>query len=381
MAGSDEHVKVTRPIRKPVSGGKTLLGHNAGVDDTLPGPDTEVELEPPEMDEELPRGSLITERYRVHRKIGAGAMGSVYEAEHTTLEKQVAIKVLHSRLTGSQELEQRFLREAKAATSISHDNIVDVIDFGRTDDGALFLVMELLEGESLKEAIEEAGALPWIRARHILIQVCKALSAAHRLGIIHRDIKPENILLVEREGMTDYVKLLDFGIARVGETDERLTKTGMVLGTALYMSPEQGKGDKVDERGDVYSVGCIMHQMLTGEVPFTGESFMKVIFLHTFSKADPLRRVYPDGDFPSAAQTIVEKAMVKEAEGRYQSMLDIVRALSLTPEAGLDAEAVVQARMKAREAESAEEDLTETVMQDGAALEAEAQRSARPPLI
>src|SRR4029079_2008039 len=189
----------------------------------------------------------------VIRKLGEGGMGSVYLAMHTILEKQVALKVLHGEFARKPDLVDRFIQEAKSASRIRHENVIDISDFGVTPDGFVFFAMELLQGHDLHEEIARsklAGVpLPWERSRKIFLQVCSALSAAHAQGIVHRDLKPENIYLIEFLGNKEFVKLLDFGIAKlteVAEGDRKLTRTGMLFGTPEYMSPEQARGDAVD---------------------------------------------------------------------------------------------------------------------------------------
>jgi eukaryotic-like serine/threonine-protein kinase len=206
-------------------------------------------------------GQTLAGRYLIQKKLGEGGMGAVYLATHVVLEKQVALKVLHGEYARKPDLVERFMQEAKAASRIRHENVIDVSDFGSTADNLVFFAMELLKGHDLHEEIARARLagqrLPWARSRPIYLQICGALSAAHAHGIVHRDLKPENIYLVEWMGHRDYVKLLDFGIAKmteVSEGDRKLTRTGMLFGTPEYMSPEQARGDSVDHRVDVYGM-------------------------------------------------------------------------------------------------------------------------------
>src|SRR6266545_1025491 len=243
------------------------------------------------------------DRYVVERKLGEGGMGAVYVARHLVLDKPVALKVLHGELMRKAELRERFLNEARAASRIRHENVIDITDFGTTPEGAVFFAMELLSGRDLQQELGAALAagqrLPWPRSRAIFLQICSALSAAHRLGIIHRDLKPENIYLIEWLGHRDFVKLLDFGIAKSTEIPEqggqgtgevrKLTRTGMVFGTPEYMAPEQARGEAPDLRVDVYAMGCILFQLIIGRVPFSGDSFMAVLAAHLSQPAPTIR--------------------------------------------------------------------------------------------
>jgi serine/threonine protein kinase len=240
-------------------------------------------------------GQALAGRYLIQKKLGEGGMGAVYLAQHTVLEKAVALKVLHGEFARKPDLVERFMQEARAASRIRHENVIDISDFGSTADGLVFFAMELLQGHDLHEEIARARLaktrLPWERSRKIFLQICAALSAAHGHGIIHRDLKPENIYLVEWLGHKDFVKLLDFGIAKlteVSEGDRKLTRTGMLFGTPEYMSPEQARGENVDHRVDIYAMGCILHQLVTGKVPFEAENFMGILSLHLTEPPPPI---------------------------------------------------------------------------------------------
>ena len=202
-------------------------------------------------------GRVIDNRYRVLRKIGEGGMGTVYAAEHVEIGKVVAIKILHPHYSTEQELVERFRREARAASRIGHPNIIDVMDFGTTDDGCAYFIMEHLDGIDLADVLSHERRLDPDRSCEITIQVCRALAAAHAAGVIHRDLKPENIFLVARDGKADFVKVLDFGVARSAGRTNRLTNPGIAMGTPEYMAPEQAAGGIVDHRGDIYSVGAL----------------------------------------------------------------------------------------------------------------------------
>ena len=213
-------------------------------------------------------GSVVDGRYRIERVLGTGGMGAVYEAEHVEIGKKVALKVLHPQFSRQADLVARFRREARAASKVGHPNIVDVTDSGTTPDGDVYFVMERLDGLDLGEVLRHERRVAPDRVVAIGTQVCRALSAAHAAGIIHRDLKPENIFLVSREGVPDFVKVLDFGIAKQDmgnqNSPRRLTTPGIAMGTPEYMAPEQAAGKAIDGRVDIYSVGAILYEMLTG---------------------------------------------------------------------------------------------------------------------
>jgi eukaryotic-like serine/threonine-protein kinase len=272
-------------------------------------------------------GNTIADRYRLDRKLGEGGMGVVYLGHHVVLEKAVAVKILADDLARRPDLVQRFLQEAKAASRIHHENIVDITDFGQTQSGTVFFVMELLEGRDLATFIrKEVGAVSWPLAKPILVQICRALSAAHAKNIIHRDMKPENVYLVGREGSTDFVKVLDFGIAKITGLEEsagaRLTRTGMIFGTPEYMSPEQAQGTHPDHRVDIYAVGVIMYEMLTGQVPFKADTFMGVLTKHMFETPVPPSQARPDLGISPELDAIVLKALSKDRNLRFQTMAE-----------------------------------------------------------
>ena len=277
-------------------------------------------------------GTVVSDRYRIVRKVGEGGMGAVYQAEHAVIGKRVALKVLFADLTRRNELVARFLQEAKSASRIGHENVIDISDFGQTPEGLVYIAMEFLEGQDLGRTLRTDRTMTWPRAQPILMQIAKALQAAHTQGIIHRDMKPENIFLVQREGRPDFVKVLDFGIAKVVTSDEsdgpRLTQTGVIFGTPEYMSPEQAQGHPPDHRVDVYAVGCIMYQMLTGAVPFHAESFMGILTKHLLEPVVPPRQRRPDLEIPPDVEAVCLRAMEKDRDRRFPDMEAFHRALS-----------------------------------------------------
>jgi len=275
-------------------------------------------------------GKVLSDRYRIVRKIGEGGMGAVYQAEHALIEKKMALKILFQDLTRRPDLIQRFLQEAKSASRIGHENVIDISDFGQSPDGLVFIAMEFLDGQDLGKLLKKGGAMHWERARPILMQITKGLRAAHGNGIIHRDMKPENVYLIQKEGRPDFVKVLDFGIAKVvndAAGGPALTQTGMIFGTPEYMSPEQAQGSPPDHRVDVYAVGCIMYHMLTGSVPFMADNFMGILTKHLLEAPIPPRKRRPDLEIPQEVEAICLRAMEKDRDKRYPDMDAFYRAL------------------------------------------------------
>ena len=278
-------------------------------------------------------GQILSGRYRIIRKIGEGGMGIVYEAEHVVIEKRVGLKVLREDFSSRQDVVERFRQEAKSASRIGHEHIIDISDFGETPAGASFFVMELLNGQDLAHELEKKGALSPRRTIGICLQCARALGAAHSKGIVHRDMKPENIFMVNRDTGEDFVKIVDFGIAKMsdietdGQPGRKLTKTGMIFGTPEYMSPEQASGKKLDHRVDIYAMGVIMYELLTGRVPFVGDTFMGILTQHMFETPQPLLVQNPNANVPPDLERIVFKALAKDADQRYQSMEELIADL------------------------------------------------------
>ncbi len=274
-------------------------------------------------------GKLIQEKYRVVKKIGEGGMGAVYLGEHTLINRPVAIKCLHGQFARHPEIVARFQREAMAANAIRHQNIVEVTDLGRLDDGAIFMVLEYLEGRELTDLIEADGALPLGRVVHILKQVCSGLAVAHDKGIIHRDLKPENIYLIERGDDPDFVKVLDFGIAKFRESlGDAITRTGTAMGTPYYMAPEQVKGAKdIDHRADIYSLGVILFHALTGKFPFFEDSFPMLVMKICTTEAPKIRTLR--SDLPVGLEELVARMLAKEPSDRPGSCAEVAEALSV----------------------------------------------------
>jgi serine/threonine-protein kinase len=268
-----------------------------------------------------PRLGTMVDRYRIVAPLGAGGMGAVYRAEHTLIGRPVALKLLHPDLARDPGVVDRFFREARAANEIQSEHIVQVTDFGTAPDGASYLVMELLTGQSLHELLEQQPGhrLPPARAIAIAHQVTEALAAAHAKGIVHRDLKPGNITLVTRDGRPDFVKVLDFGIAKLTEQGAtQLTKTGTIMGSPAYMSPEQAMGKGVDHRTDIYALGVILFEMLVGSPPFVGETATAILLAHLSAPVPPPRSLCPD--IPDALQAIILQCLAKNVAERPQTM-------------------------------------------------------------
>ncbi len=267
-------------------------------------------------------GTFIDGKYLIKRLIGEGGMGLVYEAEHVEIGRRVAVKVLHAMFTRQTEVVARFRSEARAATRIGHPHIIDVFDSGTTVEGAVYFVMEHLQGHDLSQLVEETGPLPAQRSITIAREICQALMAAHKAGILHRDLKPENVFLIARDGNRDFVKVLDFGIAKTMEavTDRvgRLTNPGVAMGTPEYMAPEQAAGLPVDARADVYAIGAILYEMLSGRPPHEGAHIMEVLTRKATVAPTPLSVLRPD--VPRDLESLVMRTLAISPELRPQSM-------------------------------------------------------------
>ncbi len=281
-------------------------------------------------------GTVLADRYRILERIAEGGMGTVYVAEHITIHRRLAIKVLSPDLGNSPDIAQRFLREAQAASMIQHEHIVDIIDFGYTEQGQAFLAMELLEGEDLATTLEHEHRLPWPRLRRMVLQMCRALHAAHEKGVVHRDMKPDNCFRIKRGGNADFIKLLDFGIAKVmteattfrgKKPVAQATAAGTLLGTPEYMAPELARDGVPDARVDIYSLGVMIYELLTGVVPLRGETFMSTLALHLTQEPIPPRQRAPSADIPPAIEAVVMRALAKDPDARYQTIREMTEAL------------------------------------------------------
>lgn len=275
-------------------------------------------------------GRVLGERYALLRKIGQGGMGAVYEAEHLGIHRRVAVKVLEIPGGVRSEAFLRFQREAHAATAIGHANIVEVMDFGRTDDGLAFMVLELLHGESLVDLMERAGVLPVGRIVRIAMQICEGLGAAHAKGIVHRDLKPDNVFLLPRGDDPEFVKILDFGISKFAvdpQSGEQLTQTGTSLGTPVYMSPEQIRARKdVDGRSDIWALGVIVFRALTGYFPFDADNIPLLVV--RICTEEPFAIGDVRADLPPGLDAVVTKMLAKNPAERFQTCAELFRALA-----------------------------------------------------
>ena len=283
-------------------------------------------------------GQVIADRYHVVKKLGEGGMGQVYLAEHVKMGRRSAIKVMNPSLTHDPDAVARFNREAANASRITHPNVCAVYDFGETPDGLIYLAMEFVEGEPLTALLGRDGALPYPRATRIFHQVADALQAAHDLGIVHRDLKPDNIMLTKGRDGADVVKVVDFGIAKaVGgdEAGQKVTKTGLVVGTPEFMSPEQLSGDKLDGRSDLYSLGLVLFRMLTGKLPFEGTSVQETMIKRLTDEPITLAVSRPDLAFPPGLQAVLDAALTRSPLDRYQSAAkfatDVTAVVGTTP--------------------------------------------------
>lgn len=282
-----------------------------------------------QVEDERMIGRTFFGEYEVVKTLGRGGMGEVFLARQTSIGHEVAIKVLNARAAASEEYVKRFQREAKVISLLTHPNIVRVLIFGRTADDQMCLALEFVDGEPL-DSIIGLGDMDELRIIKIMKQLCSAVYEAHELGIVHRDLKPENVLLTEFRGDPDYVKILDFGIAKLlepdADDDTQLTQAGIVYGTPHYMSPEQARAVDLDHRTDIYALGCILYELLTGRRPFTGDSPAAVLRKQVNDQPAPLDQVAPL-KASAGMQEIIDTAMAKAPEDRYESGLAMFTAL------------------------------------------------------
>jgi CheY-like chemotaxis protein len=275
-------------------------------------------------------GALLGGRYRVGALLGVGGMGAVYEAEREDLaQMRVALKILHPSVGARADLVMRFRREAETVAALDHPNIVRILDFQTPHGEPAFLVMERLHGAPLGEALEQDGRFGPERIAFVATQILSALSAAHAANVVHRDLKPDNVFLTNLSGLRDIVKLLDFGVAKLmnARHNEKLTQTGSVLGTPAYMAPEQARGASVDHRSDLYAVGCMMYEALTGKPPFAAENYNALLFEIQKAVPTPIEVLRPDIDPTLVA--VVTRAMAKSPSERFQTADAMESALSL----------------------------------------------------
>ena len=272
-------------------------------------------------------GQVLSGRYRILAKLGEGAMAGVYLAEHTGVGATIVLKLLLPELAREPEVVDGFLREARIAADIHHDNVIDIFYSGRSPEGHVFLAMEYVNGATLFEVLEREGPLPWARAQPILVQIASALAAAHAQGVVHRDVKPENVLVGTRDspaGVVEHVKVVDFGIANARGD---IGGAAGVCGTPEFMPPEQAQEQPPDARDDIYAFGCLMYQVLTGDVPFRADDIPKVLLMHLRDPVQPPRQRRPDLHIPAGAQAVVMRALEKKRADRWQDMGEVARTL------------------------------------------------------
>jgi serine/threonine-protein kinase len=271
-------------------------------------------------------GDVVAEKYRLVRAVAHGGMGSVFEAQHLVLERRVAIKVMGGGSSRRPQSVERFRREAKAAGSLESEHIAAVVDFGVTEGGTPFIVMEYVEGEDLSLLIERYQIVPVVRAVNLAIDVCLGLAVAHERGVVHRDLKPSNVIVTRRSDGTDLAKIVDFGVAKLA-SESTATEPGTLLGTALYMAPEQARdAPTVDHRADIYSVGVLLYEMMSGARPHEAQTPSAVVYHLLHEPAVPLAERRPD--LPEELRAVVEKAMAFDAGDRYSSVRDLADALA-----------------------------------------------------
>lgn len=318
---------------------KTILGPSGLVQTTqneaAQPSDTVVDGEaPPSREVGLDVGSVLKNKYELVKPLAAGAMGTVYEARHVALQRRFAVKVLTIDSRQQADALPRFKREAELSSALGHENIVDVIDIDRTDDDQWYLVMELLEGEELREVMYREKTLPLDDVVTIAQQLGSAIDAAHEQGIVHRDLKPENIFMLNcKDSNAIVVKVLDFGISKVRNADTALTRPGEVIGTPFYMAPEQARGDRaIDHRADLFALGAVFYEALTGTAPFQGDTpnaVLRSILLDDLTS--PKERA---PELPQAVCDVLERALAKDPDDRYRSGAELAEDLKRAAEVG-----------------------------------------------
>ena len=278
--------------------------------------------------------TVLDGRYRLVSRLKSGGMGEIYAAEHVDTRRRVAVKILREPWSRDHVTRERFRLEARATSRIVHPHIVEMIDYGVSDDGICYLVMELLYGEDLQATIRREGRIPLRRAAKILVQICKALGAAHGHNIVHRDLKPGNCFRIGFKGVEDFIKLVDFGIAKRlpsltdSSANEPLTLAGTILGTVYYMPPEQATGGVVDHRADIYAAGAVFYQLVTGVLPFKGRTADETFRMILLDDVKPASEVAPELDLPPAFDALVRKALAKDSLARFESMDELAAAIA-----------------------------------------------------
>src|ERR1043166_5859239 len=287
-------------------------------------------------------GTVLADRYHILQPIGEGGMGRVYLAEHVRMGRKRAAKVMSAMVSASADAISRFNREAANASRINHPNVAQIYDFGETSDGMLYLAMEYIEGPTLTTVVEHEAPLPIDRVGRIVKQVADALHAAHHLEIVHRDLKPDNIMIGRNIDGTDWVKVVDFGIAKTvqqsgeGKSSQTVTTAGVSLGTPEYMSPEQLAGERLDPRTDIYSLGLVAFNMLTGDLPYPRVTSKETLVRRLTSHPRTLAEVRPDRDWPASLQAALDRALAPEVADRYASAQEFGKAFAAAASGVLD---------------------------------------------
>lgn len=312
-------------------------------------------------------GTIVGNNFHIIKKLGEGGMGTVYLAEHVKMGRKAALKVMNPGMNQDPDAVARFNREATNASKLSHPNICGIYDFGETAEGLIFLAMEFIDGDALSAVIEKNGALPAPRAASIIHQSADALQVAHDYGIVHRDLKPDNIMIARARDGSDMVKVVDFGIAKASSSDaQKVTKTGLVVGTPEYMSPEQLAGDKLDGRSDIYSLGLVAFNCLTGKLPFPSNSAQEAMIMRLTDHPRTLAEMRPDIAWPEQLEAVMAKALARDAVDRYQSAAEFGRDMHRATE---NMPATIAAEQGTQ------------VMGAGAAVAAAAARTAAAPAV
>lgn len=321
------------PNREPQhcsQSGEDLLQYlGDSISDKIASPNTLISIP------EFKPGTIIGGKYQIVKFIDRGNAAMVYQSRHIMLDKVFAIKVLAPGESAGETITERFQREAHAAASLSHPNIISVYDFGALPEGTLYLVMEYLEGDTLAERLEKQGPLSLEQCLPIFIQVCLALEYAHNQGVIHRDLKPSNIMMLKDYKGDALVKVIDFSIAkftRPKPNQRTITKPGQIFGTPLYMSPEQCQGKRPDHRSDIYSFGCVLYETVCGVPPLTGDSMLSTIYKHVNDLPLPFSQQIKNANIPKELEAIVFKALAKQPENRFQSAADMCKDLEALQE-------------------------------------------------
>lgn len=307
----------------------TTSANNIGSDSSTRSVSREVlasasdSLEESILQENQMAGKVVAGKYKIEGLLGEGGMAQVFRAVHMGLDRPVVIKLMHSSMPSMDTAMKRFEQECKVTAKLDHPNIVSVFDVGTLEGRRPFLVMEFIQGESLRDYLDRETSMTVKDATTVMIQVCSGLSEAHERGIVHRDLKPENIMLRERSDRPDWVKIVDFGIAHLKQGGQRLTRTGIAIGTVDYMSPEYLSDKPIDQRSDIYALGVILYELIAGRCPFLADTPEAVMAKHLWGTPMPLSHFRPELEAGCLYDQVAEKALNKEPDDRFQSVSDM----------------------------------------------------------